>query len=159
MGQRSVYPIPSCAECNLASAGCCPACRRHLCPDHFARDEHRPCAARLLAHADDYICYVCGAEALPAQWSTSEFAHYIDYGRCNGCKRSICDELHTRVREEQIEIVRDGMRSQRYYVTQRYCDSCAPLRTFGGIMGACRWLLALSGVVVTGTIVIVQFFR
>ena len=132
MGPHSVIPIPSCNECGLASSGRCPACHRHLCSEHFARADHEPCATRMRTHAEDYRCYVCGVEVEPRQWSGSMFAHYIDYSRCYGCRRYICDEQHTRRREEAIEIVRDGTRSQRYSVTRRYCHLCAPLRPVGG---------------------------
>src|SRR6516162_9144243 len=95
MGPHSVIPIPSCNECGLSSSGRCPACHRHLCSEHFSRADHEPCATRMLTHAEDYRCYVCGVEVEPRQWSGSMFAHYIDYSRCYGCRRYICDERHT----------------------------------------------------------------
>jgi len=159
MGPRSVIPIPSCNECGLASSGRCPACHRHFCSEHFARADHEPCATHLLTHAEDYRCYVCGAEAQPHQWSGSLFAHYIDYSRCAGCKRYICDERHTRRREEFIEIVRDGSRSQRYYVTRRYCDICAPLRPVGGVIGLSRWVVAVGAAATVLGLVVTQFMR
>jgi len=42
------------------------------------------------------------------------------------------------------------MRSQRYHVTRRYCSICAPLRHIGGLPGAVRWLVGVSGVAVAG---------
>jgi hypothetical protein len=159
MGPHSVIPIPSCNECGLASSGRCPACHRHLCSEHFARADHEPCATRMRTHAEDYRCYVCGVEVEPRQWSGSMFAHYIDYSRCYGCRRYICDEQHTRRREEAIEIVRDGSRSQRYFVTRRYCHLCAPLRPVGGIVGLSRWIVAIGGAATVVSLVVAQFLR
>jgi hypothetical protein len=110
-------------------------------------------------HAEDYRCYVCGVAVEPRQWSGSLFAHYIDYSRCAGCHRYICDERHTRRREEAIEIVRDGSRSQRYSVTRRYCELCAPLRPVGGIIGLSRWVVAIGGAVTAVSLVVAQFVR
>jgi hypothetical protein len=64
------------------------------------------------------------------------FAHYIDSCTCAGCRRYICDEQHTCMREERVELVMDGVRSHRYYVTRRYCELCYPLRAVGGLIGA-----------------------
>jgi hypothetical protein len=141
--------IPSCAECGLESGGRCRVCRRHLCVDHFAYEDHQPCRERMAANARRYVCYVCGSPARPRQWSTALFAHYVDSGRCDGCRRYICDERHTRLREERVEITADSLRSHRYYVTRRYCDVCAPLRRFGGLRGAARLgsVLALAGTI------------
>ncbi len=113
--------------------------------DHFPCEEHAPCAARLRRHADEYKCYVCGAPAVPQQWSAEVFAHYIDTHKCAGCHRPICDESHTRLVDENVTISRDGLRSHRYHVTRRYCDLCAPLRFFGGLVGAAWWLVGVGG--------------
>lgn len=146
MAHASVYPVPSCTECGIASAGRCPTCHHSLCIDHFALEEHQPCASTIAQHASDYVCYVCGAPALPQQWSTAVFAHYIDAYTCSGCSRHICDALHTKLRDESVEITRDGLRSHRYHRTQRYCDVCAPLRRLGGLLGVARLGVALFGV-------------
>ena len=60
MAQLDVYPIPSCAECGIQSAGKCPACHQNLCVDHFPLDAHAPCAARLAASETKRKCYICG---------------------------------------------------------------------------------------------------
>jgi hypothetical protein len=149
MMANSGRPIPSCAECGLEAAGRCTQCRRNLCIDHFGFDEHQPCATRLIAQADERICYVCGAAVMPQQWSTSIYSHYVDSGRCKGCDRYVCELNHTALRDDAVEIVRDGLRSHRYHVTYRYCGVCAPVRHFGGLVGAVRLLavvLVVAGV-------------
>jgi hypothetical protein len=140
----SMPAVPSCAECGLESAGRCTVCHRYLCIDHFGFEEHQPCADRLVAHAHEYACYVCGVAVLPQQWSTAVFAHYVDSGRCEGCGRYVCELTHTALRDEAVEIVRDGLRSSRYHVTHRYCALCAPLRHIGGIVGAVHWLAIVA---------------
>lgn len=144
MAQPTVYPIPSCTECGLASAGRCPTCRRSLCMDHFGVEDHQPCAKRLAQRAADYVCYVCGVPVRPQQWSTAVFAHYTDSYRCRGCHRHICDAQHTRFSDENVEIVRDGLQGHRYHITRRYCAICAPLRHIGGLIGASWWAAGLS---------------
>ena len=149
MSHPSIYPVPSCAECGLESAGRCPDCGRSLCIDHFGLEDHLPCARRLADRAGTTLCYVCGVPLHPQQWSTSVFAHYIDSCTCAGCHRFICDEQHTRMREERVQLIRDGVRSHRYYVTRRYCGLCYPLRFAGGLIGA-GWtasLLSIAGLV------------
>jgi hypothetical protein len=143
--QTSVFPVASCTECGLASAGRCPTCHRSLCMDHFGLEDHQPCATHISEHAADYVCYVCGAPVVPQQWSTAVFAHYIDSYTCAGCNRYICDTQHTRLRDESVEIARDGLRSHRYHVTLRYCDVCAPLQWVGGLRGASRAAVILLG--------------
>ncbi len=86
----------------------------------------------------------CGVAVLPQQWSTAVFAHYVDSGCCEGCGRYVCELTHTALRDEAVEIVRDGLRSSRYHVTHRYCALCAPLRHIGGIVGAVRWLAIVA---------------
>ena len=144
MTPMSARPTPSCSECGLEAAGRCPTCRHFLCMDHFGCTDHQPCAAHLLTHAEEYICYVCGLPVHPQQWSTTIYAHYIDSGKCEGCGRYVCDLNHTYLRDEGIEIVRDGLRSQRYHVTRRYCGVCAPIRHLGGLVGATRWLSLIA---------------
>ncbi len=139
MVTRPIRPVASCTECGLESAGRCPTCHRTLCMDHFGRGEHQPCADRLSAHADKYVCYVCGVPVRPQQWSTSVFLHYVDSSVCQGCGRYICDQRHTAVQDESVRIERDSLRSHRYHMTARYCSVCAPLRRMGGLIGAARW--------------------
>lgn len=144
MPQPTIYsPAPSCAECGLESAGRCPTCHRSLCVDHFGLPDHQPCAQRLAEHGAEYVCYVCGVPVQPQQWSTAVFAHYIDSCMCTGCHRYVCDEQHTRLKTEGVELVRDGLRSSRYHTTRRYCAICAPLRGIGGLRGASWWATAV----------------
>ncbi len=144
--------VPSCRECGIQSVARCPSCHRALCMDHFPRNEHEPCATRLHTQAIRYTCYVCGEPALPQQWSSTSFAHYIDPHNCAGCGRYICDARHTKVRIEGVQLAHDGLRSQRYHVTRRYCGVCAPFRHVGGLPGALRWLVGVGGVVVAGAL-------
>jgi hypothetical protein len=155
MSRASLYPIPSCAECGIESAGRCPACRRYLCIDHFGRTEHQPCATALITQAQERICYVCAVPVTPEQWSSTSFSHFVDDGKCSGCGRYICDRLHTRLRSERVDLVKDSMRSQRYHIQERYCDACAPVRSVGGLVGA-GWLAAGLGVVAAVTLFILQ---
>jgi len=155
----SSVPVPSCRACGLQSAGRCPSCHHELCIDHFPGQEHEPCATHMRQRAHEYTCYICGAPAEPRQWSSAVFAHYIDQHVCAGCKRPVCDEAHTRVVDEDLVIVRDGLRSHRYHVTRRYCDLCAPLRPLGGLLGATRWLVAVGGTLAAAALVYLQFAR
>jgi hypothetical protein len=155
MVQSRKYPIPSCAECGIESAGRCPTCHRTLCMDHFGCEDHQPCSTNLTTHPEDCVCYVCGVPVRPQQWSTTNFSHYIDVGKCRGCGRYICDNLHTRVRSERVELVNDSLRSQRYHRVDRYCDACAPLRGVGGVVGVGRLAAALT-VAATVTFFIIQ---
>ncbi len=138
--------VPSCRECGIQSVARCPSCHRPLCLDHFPRNEHEPCVTRLRADAIRYTCYVCGEPALPRQWSATSFAHYIDPHNCAGCGRYICDARHTKIRIEGVQLAHDGLRSQRYHVTRRYCAVCAPFRLHGGLPGAMRWLVGVGGI-------------
>lgn len=143
--QPSIYsPAPSCTECGLEAAGRCPTCHRSLCVDHFGLPDHQPCAKRIEAHGGEYVCYVCGAQVQPQQWSTAVFAHYIDSCMCAGCHRYICDERHTRRKTENVQLVRDGLRSSRYHTTRRYCALCSPMRGLGGLLGASRLLAGIG---------------
>ena len=136
---QTLYPADSCNECELQGAARCPTCRHSLCIDHFPLDQHEPCASQVAAGAAGSVCYVCGVRVSPVQWSASPYAHYVDTQRCAGCARPICPTRHTRVRGEALKVVRDGLHSSRYHVTQRYCAICAPVRRFGGIVGAAWW--------------------
>lgn len=142
----TVYATESCVECELQAAGRCPTCHHSCCLDHFALDAHEPCASRLAGEAATRVCYVCAAPVLPQQWSTTSFTHYVDAQRCAGCGRWVCPTSHTRQREEQVKIVHEGMRSNRYHVTVRYCDLCAPLRRLGGLVGATWWSVSMLSV-------------
>ncbi len=159
MAYLAAYPIPTCKECGLQSAGRCPSCNRSLCIDHFPREEHHPCRTRLARHARDRLCYVCGTPVAPQQWSSAVFAHYIDEHRCAGCHRFVCDDLHTRTRVEDVKIVRDGLRSHRYHLTKRYCGLCAPFRRVGGILGATWLLVGISGVSAASLLTYVEIFH
>ncbi|HEX6540202.1 MAG TPA: hypothetical protein VF040_00480 [Ktedonobacterales bacterium] len=148
--------VPSCRECGIQSVSRCPACHRTLCLDHFPRAEHEPCATQLREEAFRFTCYICGAPALPKQWSSASFAHYIDRHTCNGCGRYICDEHHTRLLIEGVELVHDAMRSQRYHVTRRYCRLCAPFRHVGGLPGAMGWLVGVCAIGVAGALAYIE---
>lgn len=159
MTYRATYPVPTCTECGIQSAGRCPSCRATLCMDHFARDEHAPCAKRLRKTEQQRHCYVCGVPVQPQQWSSTVFAHYIDNGRCAGCHRYVCDDLHTSVRVEDIKLVRVGLQNHRYHITRRYCALCAPLRRAGGLLGAAWWAVGVAGVVVASGLTWVEVFH
>ncbi len=154
MSQLRTFPVASCTECGLEAGGRCPTCRRRLCVDHFGLSEHAPCAQRHAERPDEHLCYVCGVPVHPQQWSTSIFAHYTDASMCHGCRRYICDEQHTRLRDETVEIVRDGLRSHRYHVTRRYCGLCAPLRRVGGLRGASWWVVGLGALGVAAAFIV-----
>lgn len=140
MSQFGVYPIPSCAECGIQSAGSCPNCHRALCVDHFTLDGHEPCATRIASKQIARTCYICGAPARPQQWSSEIYAHYVDPHTCMGCHRAVCDEAHTAVLEETVFVRRDGVRGHRYHMMKRYCPVCSRLRLLGGLIGAGWWL-------------------
>jgi hypothetical protein len=153
---QMLYPVDSCTECELQAAARCPTCRHSLCIDHFPLDHHEPCATRVAADAAASVCYVCGVRVAPVQWSAAAYAHYVDTMRCAGCGRYVCDTRHTRARGESLRIVRDGLRSTRYHDTKRYCDACAPVRRFGGIVGLAWWA---SGVSVLAAAAVFLFLR
>ena len=152
MARLNVYPIPSCAECGIQSAGSCPKCRRPLCVDHFPIEAHEPCATRIGARQLARTCYICGAPARPQQWSTEVYAHYVDAHTCAGCHRAICDNPHTAVLEESVSLKRDGVRSHRYHMMKRYCPTCSRLRLLGGLIGAGWWL---TGAVAAVAIIVI----
>lgn len=153
MARLNVYPIPSCAECGIQSAGKCPTCHNSFCVDHFPLDAHEPCAARLAASEVKRACYICGEPALPQQWSSEIYAHYVDSHACAGCHRPVCEEAHTAYKTEDIVVRRDGVRSHRYHMTKRFCPVCSHLRVFGGLIGAGWWLTGVIAVIVIVIIV------
>ncbi len=143
----STAPARSCHECSEEALGRCPDCHKGLCMDHFPRMLHSPCAQKYMKQAQTQVCYVCGAQVYPDQWSLSRTSHRIDNFTCNGCGRFICDEQHTKVKNEQISVAREGLRGHRYQVTSRYCELCAPISRVGGIKGLAR-LVVLAGTVI-----------
>ncbi len=145
----STAPARSCHECSEEALGRCPDCHKGLCMDHFPRMLHSPCAQKYMKQAQTQVCYVCGAQVYPDQWSLSRTSHRIDNFTCNGCGRFICDEQHTKVKNEQISVAREGLRGHRYQVTSRYCELCAPISRVGGIKGLAR-LIVLAGTVIAG---------
>ncbi len=147
--QSSTPPVPSCYECSQEALGRCPDCHRGLCMDHFPRQQHSPCAQRQMKVAQTQVCYVCGSQVYPDQWSLARTSHCIDNFTCNGCGRYICDELHTKRKSELVSVVREGLRGHRYQYTMRYCDLCVPFYRIGGIKVLTR-LVVLAGTVVAG---------
>lgn len=143
---------PRCHECNEEALGHCPDCHRGFCQDHFPKQQHSPCAEKQMQLAQTQVCYICGTQVYPDQWSLSRTSHYIDEFRCQGCGRYICDELHTQRKTEHVSVVREGLRGHRYQITTRYCNLCAPTSRIGGIQGVTRWL------VVIGTVAAAVFF-
>lgn len=150
---RNAYPIPSCAECGIQSAGRCPDCHRPLCVDHFPLDAHEPCSSRLAKNELKRACYLCGEPARPQQWSSEVYAHYVDSHTCAGCHRPICADAHTAFQTEDVIVRRDGVRSHRYHVTRRYCPTCSRLRRFGGLIGVGWWLTGAVALIAIGIIV------
>jgi hypothetical protein len=150
--RKAVTLARRCHECGQEALGRCPDCHKSFCQDHFPKQQHSPCAERQMRLAQTQVCYICGIQVYPDQWSLSRTSHYIDNYVCRGCGRHICDEQHTQRKAERIVVVRDGMRGHRYQYITRYCDACAPLYKLGGIKGLTR------GLVVAGTIVAAVFF-
>jgi len=141
-----------CHECSEEALGRCPDCHWGFCQEHFPKQQHSPCAERQMKLAQTQVCYVCGAQVYPDQWSVSRTSHFIDNYTCNGCGRYICDELHTQRKRDDVSIVREGLRGHRYQYTVRYCDLCSPLYRIGGIRGLARWVVA------AGTVVVAAFY-
>jgi hypothetical protein len=141
-----------CPVCNEEAFGHCPDCGKGFCGRHFPKQQHSPCAEKHMKFSRQQVCYVCGTQVYPDQWSVSQTAHYIDRFKCNGCDRYICDDGHTRSKSAEVVIVRKGLRGQRYQYVIRYCDLCYPLRNIGGIKRV------VQGVVVISTIVAGIFF-
>lgn len=159
MAQLFAVPVASCAECGLASAGRCPTCGHYVCFDHFALDQHEPCATHLREREDELACYICGAPAVPQQWSAEVYAHYIDMHQCAGCHRPICEEAHTRASDEDTILHRDGLRSHRYHYTLRYCPVCAPVRSFGGLLGVSRVMVGTIGAALAILLIYAQYLH
>lgn len=141
-----------CHECDQEALGRCPDCHKGFCQDHFPKQQHSPCAEKQMHLALTQVCYVCGVQVYPDQWSLSRTSHYIDSYTCQGCGRYICDEQHTHKKTEHAMVVRDGMRGHRYQYIDRYCDACAPVHRFGGLRGLTRVIVTL------GTIAALIFF-
>ncbi|HEY7350414.1 MAG TPA: hypothetical protein VH599_19015 [Ktedonobacterales bacterium] len=136
------YMEKTCHICEQVAAGRCPQCRHRYCIEHFPLDQHQPCSQVQERNTERHVCYVCGALVRPTQWSANLVAHYFDTGLCLGCKRYVCDEHHTRRKQERMVIERDGMSSHRYHYILRYCDLCSPLRQMQGLLGMAQWLMA-----------------
>ncbi len=147
--RNSVPQIRHCHECNEEALGRCSLCHHNLCMDHFPRMLHAPCAQKYMKHAQTHVCYVCGTRVNPDQWSLSRTSHRIDTFSCKGCGRYICDERHTKVKKEQVTVVREGLRGHRYQITSRYCELCAPTSRIGGIKGL-AYLVVLAGTILAG---------
>lgn len=150
--QRNVSAARRCHECSEEALGRCPDCHQCFCLEHFPKQQHSPCAEKQLKLTQSQVCYVCGTQVYPDQWSISKTTHYVDQGTCNGCGRYICDDLHTQSKDEDVIISREGLRSHRYQYIQRYCDLCSPLQRVGGIRGLGR------AIAVIGTIAATVFF-
>ena len=148
----SINPSRRCRECENEALGRCPDCRQGFCQEHFPKHQHSPCAERQMKMAQTQVCYVCGTQVYPDQWSVSKTTHFIDQFKCAGCNRYVCDELHTQTKTDRVEIEREGLRGHRYQYTVRYCDLCAPMSRFGGIKGLARIA------VVVGTVALGAFF-
>jgi hypothetical protein len=97
-------------------------------------------------------CYVCGTQVYPDQWSISKTSHFVDSFTCKGCGRYVCDELHTQRKDEDVVIVREGLRGHRYQYINRYCDLCGPMYRVSGIKGLSRIA------VVVGTVLVAVFY-
>jgi hypothetical protein len=59
------------------------------------------------------------------------------------------------MREERVELVMDGVRSHRYYVTRRYCELCYPLRVVGGLIGA-GWVASALSIAAIAALVFIH---
>jgi hypothetical protein len=97
------------------------------------------------------VCYVCGIQVYPDQWSLSKTSHFVDQFLCRGCGRHVCDALHTKRKTEDVVIIREGMRGHRYQYINRYCDLCTPLSSVGGIKGLAR-VIAVAGTIAAAII-------
>lgn len=147
--QNAINATRRCHECSEEALGRCPDCHHSLCQDHFPKQQHSPCAEHQMKMAQTQVCYVCGAQVYPDQWSTARTTHYIDQFRCKGCGRYVCDALHTRKKFEEVFISREGLRGHRYQSVVRYCDICAPVYRLGGLKGVGRWLVVIGTVAAT----------
>ena len=151
--QRGVNAARRCHECTEEALGRCPDCHMSFCQEHFPKQQHSPCAEKQMKLAQTQVCYVCGTQAYPDQWSISKTSHFVDQAMCKGCGRYICDDLHTQRKVEDVVILREGLRGHRYQYINRYCDLCAPLYRLGGVKGLART------VVVLGTVAAAVFFH
>lgn len=149
---RPITGTRRCHECNEEALGRCPDCHLGFCQEHFPKQQHAPCAEKQMRMAQLQVCYVCGNQVYPDQWSISKTSHFVDPALCKGCGRYVCNELHTKHKTEDVVVVREGMRGHRYQYINRYCDLCAPLYRIGGMKGTMRVLVAL------GTIAAAVFF-
>jgi hypothetical protein len=145
-----VSPSRRCKECDAEALGRCPDCHQGFCQDHFPKQQHSPCAEKQMRLASTQVCYVCGTQVYPDQWSISKTSHFVDHFQCKGCGRHICDELHTRRKTEDVTIIREGMRGHRYQYTNRYCDLCSPFYRIGGIRGIAGSLALIGAVLALG---------
>ncbi len=141
-----------CSECREEALGRCPECHKGLCQDHFPKQQHSPCAEHQMKIAQDQVCYVCGTQVYPDQWSLSKTSHFVDTFTCRGCGRYICNELHTQRKKDEVTITREGLRGHRYQYTVRYCDLCSPLYRVGGLKGLARVIVTV------GTVAAAAFF-
>jgi hypothetical protein len=152
LSQRTISPARRCHECNEEALGRCPDCHQSFCQEHFPKQQHAPCAEEQMKLAQSQVCYVCGTQVYPEQWSISRTNHFIDQSKCKGCNRYVCDELHTQRKFDDVEVIREGLRGHRYQYTTRYCDLCAPVSKAGGLLGVSRILVVL------GTVAAAAFF-
>ncbi len=142
-------PTRQCHECSEEALGRCPDCRQAFCQEHFPKHQHSPCAEKQMKLAQSQVCYVCGTQVYPDQWSTSRTTHYVDQSTCKGCGRYICDNLHTQRKDEDVVILREGLRGHRYQYVNRYCDLCSPIYRIGGLRGL-SYMLVVIGTVAVG---------
>ncbi|GCE11774.1 hypothetical protein [Tengunoibacter tsumagoiensis] len=143
---RNVNSTRRCHECSEEALGRCPDCHQVLCQEHFPKNQHSPCAEKQMKIAQTQVCYVCGTQAYPDQWSISKTSHYVDQAKCKGCGRYVCDDLHTQRKVEDVVIEREGLRGHRYQYIHRYCDLCSPLYRVGGIKGLTRIIVGIGTV-------------
>lgn len=149
---NNIQATRRCHECEEEALGRCPECHFSFCQEHFPKQQHSPCAEKQMRLALTQVCYICGTQVYPDQWSLSKTSHYVDQYTCQGCGRYICDELHTQHKSEGIVITREGLRGHRYQYINRYCDLCSPFHRIGGLKGLMRTL------VIVGTIAAAVFF-
>ncbi len=149
---KSINAKRRCHECNEEAFGRCPDCHLGFCQEHFPKQHHSPCAEKQMKLAQRQVCYICGTQVYPDQWSISKTSHYVDQGTCRGCGRYICDDLHTQRKTEDVVVLREGMRGHRYQNIHRYCDLCSPLQRVGGVRGITNVLVVL------GTIAVAVFY-
>jgi hypothetical protein len=143
---QSINVRRRCHECKAEAFGYCPDCSRGFCQEHFPKQQHSPCAEKQMKLSHEQVCYICGTPAYPDQWSVLQTLHYIDQAHCNGCGRYICDDLHTQSKSEDVVIMREGLRGNRYHYIIRYCDLCHPFRGIGGIKRVVQCIVAIGTV-------------